>query len=562
MPSVTPPRVSLDRYEKYEIVKGINVVPCHMSKLQYDKYVDAWRNEKKKEMIRRTKRNLHEDVPSDFHIRTRQTCNVVFEDDEFRYERNDALSSELKHKVFDKLLENKKLQFKNDLQSLSPKMYSILENINQYMDDKGKPIGKALIYSQFRGDAGLEAVELILQSNGYSKFSPEEGIKDKRLRYTFITGQESEKERKTNKEAFNVEENKYGEYIQLMLISESGAEGISLTCVRQVHILEPYWNFVRIDQVFGRAIRLKSHDTLEPKERTVEKYMYITVLPNGSTIPEIYDSIKGWSGIPEIEPKELKEKLSLNSNKEVKEIIETIYSIGETTDEGIFDIMERKFKVSQNIISVIKEASLDCIQHTRDEPELNDKCIRFSNLLKNEIAYFPGISSEDLQMIDVKQFQATFHEFMTPDIHILADRNEDKFLYYQNKDKNADIRYLRENSDIICILNVNEMTAYTFAPKSHELNDDLGNKFSVYQEIFDISDYFDEISQKYFPSLSMIKKKGVQAYKIKYNMNEKLFYSPNEENKLRRLYPYEEYMSSGWGLKSLLLYKNNLYEEF
>ena len=104
----------------------------------------------------------------------------------------------------------------------------------------------------------------------------------------------------------------------------------------------------------------------------------------------------------DIESKELKEKLSLNSNKEVKEIIETIYSIGETTDEGIFDIMERKFKVSQNIISVIKEASLDCIQHTRDEPELNDKCIRFSNLLKNEIAYFPGISSEDLQMIDVK----------------------------------------------------------------------------------------------------------------------------------------------------------------
>ena len=112
--------------------------------------------------------------------------------------------------------------------------------------------------------------------------------------------------------------------------------------------------------------------------------MYVTVLPNGSSIQEIYDSIKDWPGIPDIESKELKEKLSLNSNKEVKEIIETIYSIGETTDEGIFDIMERKFKVSQNIISVIKEASLDCIQHTRDEPELNDKCIRFSNLLKTK----------------------------------------------------------------------------------------------------------------------------------------------------------------------------------
>lgn len=562
MPSVTPPKIPLNRYQDYLIVKDINIVPCHMSKLQYDKYVDAWRNEKKKEMIRRTKRNLHEDVPSDFHIRTRQTCNIVYEDDEFRYERNDALSSELKHKAFEKLLESKKLGFKNDLLTLSPKMYSILENINEFMDDKGKPTGKALIYSQFRGDAGLEAVELILQSNGYSRYNPDEGIKDKRLRYTFITGQESEKERKTNKEAYNVEENKFGEYIQLMLISESGAEGISLTCVRQVHILEPYWNFVRIDQVFGRAIRLKSHDSLEPKERTVQKFLYLTMLPQGSTIPEIYDSIKGWPNIPQLEPKELKEKLSLNANKEVKEIIETIHSIGETTDEGIFDIMERKYKVSQNIISVIKEASLDCIQHTRDEPELNNKCIRFSNLLKHEIAYFPGISSEDLQMIDVKQFNATFHEFMTPDIHILADLSGDNFLYYKNKERNVDMRYLRENSDIICVLNVNDMKAYTFTAKDHELNEELGNKFSIYQEIYDVSDYYDEISQKYLPSLSMIKKKGVEAYKIKYNMNEMLFYSPNIEDRLRRLYPFEEYMGSGWGLKALLLYKNNLYEEF
>ena len=35
--------------------------------------------------------------------------------------------------------------------------------------------------------------------------------------------------------------NKYGEYIQIMIITSSGAEGISLSCVRQVHILEPYW---------------------------------------------------------------------------------------------------------------------------------------------------------------------------------------------------------------------------------------------------------------------------------------------------------------------------------
>ena len=43
---------------------------------------------------------------------------------------------------------------------------------------------------------------------------------------------------------------------QIMIISSAGAEGISLKCVRQVHILEPYWNYVRLDQVLGRAIRM------------------------------------------------------------------------------------------------------------------------------------------------------------------------------------------------------------------------------------------------------------------------------------------------------------------
>ena len=33
-----------------------------------------------------------------------------------------------------------------------------------------------------------------------------------------------------------------------MMISPAGAEGINLNNVRQVHILEPYWNEVRIEQ--------------------------------------------------------------------------------------------------------------------------------------------------------------------------------------------------------------------------------------------------------------------------------------------------------------------------
>ena len=94
-----------------------------------------------------------------------------------------------------------------------------------------------------------------------------------------------------------------------MIISGAGAEGISLTGVRQVHILEPYWNYVRIDQVFGRAIRMNSHSVLNPDDRTVEQYLYISSFPNGETYEDIYDSIKNSETIINEEKKRNLEKL-------------------------------------------------------------------------------------------------------------------------------------------------------------------------------------------------------------------------------------------------------------
>ena len=129
---------------------------------------------------------------------------------------------------------------------------------------------------------------------------------DKKKRFTFITGSEGPIERKNNKEAFNHIENLRGEYIQLILISSAGAEGISLSAVRQVHIMEPYWHFGRINQVFGRAIRFKSHIDFDNEiDRTVEKYLYLSFQPEGNDIESIYQSLKEnkelWSEVRDID---------------------------------------------------------------------------------------------------------------------------------------------------------------------------------------------------------------------------------------------------------------------
>ena len=58
---------------------------------------------------------------------------------------------------------------------------------------------------------------------------------------------------------------------KIFCVTLAGREGINLYGVRQVHILEPYWNYVRIDQVLGRAIRMRSHTGSDLKNPTLPK---------------------------------------------------------------------------------------------------------------------------------------------------------------------------------------------------------------------------------------------------------------------------------------------------
>ena len=68
--------------------------------------------------------------------------------------------------------------------------------------------------------------------------------------------------------------NKHGEHVRVVLISEAGSEGLDFKNIRQVHILEPWYNMNRLEQVIGRAVRTKSHCSLPLKERNVEIYLH------------------------------------------------------------------------------------------------------------------------------------------------------------------------------------------------------------------------------------------------------------------------------------------------
>ena len=99
----------------------------------------------------------------------------------------------------------------------------------------------------------------------------------KQARYVMITG---EKELSAN----NIEDLKYithpenadGSRVKVVLITRAAAEGLDFKNIRQTHLMEPWYNTNRSEQIIGRSVRNNSHCDLELNQRNVEIYFHST----------------------------------------------------------------------------------------------------------------------------------------------------------------------------------------------------------------------------------------------------------------------------------------------
>lgn len=152
-----------------------------------------------------------------------------------------------------------------------------------------KSKGSVLVYSNYVKMEGLEIFKIYMSFFGYFHYTNPDS-KDN-YRYTEFMGSMDREVRTKNLRLFNHIENLDGSKIKIILISPAGAEGISLRNVRQVHIMDPYWHEVRIEQLIGRAIRMCSHRDLPMDERYVDVYRYNAIRKDGviSTDQEIQE---------------------------------------------------------------------------------------------------------------------------------------------------------------------------------------------------------------------------------------------------------------------------------
>lgn len=75
-------------------------------------------------------------------------------------------------------------------------------------------------------------------------------------------------------------ENKEGQDIKIIVASPAISEGVDLSYVRQVHVIEYPWNMSKVEQVVGRGIRTCSHQSLPFDEQNCTVYLHVCKLPN------------------------------------------------------------------------------------------------------------------------------------------------------------------------------------------------------------------------------------------------------------------------------------------
>ena len=284
------------------------------------------------------------------------------------------------------------------LETYSPKFLHVLDNLKD-PDFRGLH----LIYTQFRTIEGIGVLKLILDANGFTQFKikkDEADIwrfaipEDKRgmPTYALYTGTETDEEKEIIRNIYNgnwssvpdtiISEisristnNLYGEIIKVLMITASGAEGISLKNTRYVHIIEPYWHPVRIEQVIGRARRICSHQEKPPDLRTVNVFLYLMTFTK--------EQLSGDGAI----------ELKLNDVSKFDDAVPV------TSDETLYEISTIKERISNQLLTSVKEASMDCAVYNRPGTKDAVKCFSFGKASTSSFSYKPSISNEEIDTV-------------------------------------------------------------------------------------------------------------------------------------------------------------------
>ena len=227
----------------------------------------------------------------------------------------------------------------DEIGKYSCKIKDILKSIK-------KSKGIIFIYSQYI-DGGAVPIALALEEMGITRHGSnnlfenpptppinfktmkpiKKGESSKNMaRYIMITGDKNlTPDTASQIKAITGENNTNGEIVKIAIVTRAGSEGLDFKNIREMHILDPWYNYNRQKQIIGRAIRNLSHCALPYEERNCSIFLYGTEM-----------------GDPDIE----------------------------SADLYIYRLAEKKALQMARITRILKETAVDCL--------LNNEALNFS----------------------------------------------------------------------------------------------------------------------------------------------------------------------------------------
>lgn len=128
--------------------------------------------------------------------------------------------------------------------------------------------------------SGIYPMAICFKAQGYTYYDGSTVYdikKGKRKAFSIITSDISLDALKNILNIFNSEENKYGEYLQVVFGSKRSSEAIGFVNVRRVDIVQPDWNSASIIQALGRPTRPNSLKTFSKSERYIKVNLHASI---------------------------------------------------------------------------------------------------------------------------------------------------------------------------------------------------------------------------------------------------------------------------------------------
>jgi hypothetical protein len=176
------------------------------------------------------------------------------------------------------------LKYDGHLGKYAPKIKRIIDYVL-------KAQGIVFIYSQFYY-SGIIPIALALEHIGFNKRGGNLGVSldieqripligGKRPNYVILS-RDAELSPNNNKEIalLRSKENCFGDHIKVVIVSKIGTEGLDLKNIREMHLLDPWYNLNRAEQIIGRGVRTCSHIDLPKEQRNVLLFFHAVTYPD------------------------------------------------------------------------------------------------------------------------------------------------------------------------------------------------------------------------------------------------------------------------------------------